>query len=265
MKRFIERLWFDQEQWSELRRFIKEDKLTLREIHKQTGTDLRNQIYKGYSVRTSALTSLNKITSFNVFAVLGNPMKKEKLAYISSLNITGKLAEFVGIVLGDGHLSKKAIVITLNSAEIEYAVYTQTLVKTLFGLKARIYPILGNAIQLKIFSKALVDRLVEIGLKRGNKVKQQVGVPPVLIPKYSCDVIRGLFDTDGSIYLKSHKYLNLSYTSYSKPLLLFFNQFCEDLSIRTYLKERDVLIQSKQSVHKFLSVVRPFKGKDQII
>jgi len=58
---------------------------------------------------------------------------------------------------------------------------------------------------------------------------------------------------------KEKTYVNLSYTSYSKPLLMYFYDFCNENGIRSTLKTRDVLIQSKEGVGKFMELVRPNK------
>ncbi len=254
-------LWFSPSSWDRLRHRCRAAGVTLREIARITGTDFRNQFYKHSPVTSSQLEALGDTVGFNVTTVLGKPAKTEHRTVITSIQPSPELAEFIGIVLGDGYLSRKSIVITLNSKEQRFAEHIINLTISLFGLKATAYSLSENCIQLKIYSKRLTELLVDFGMVRGDKVRNQVAVPSALFP-YRKDVVRGLFDTDGSIYLKEGKYLNLSYTSYSKPLLLYFHGFCVENDIRCTLKNRDVLIQSKGSVGRFIELIDPFKARN---
>lgn len=89
-------------------------------------------------------------------------------------------AEFIGIMLGDGHIGKNGqISITLNSvADHEYLGYVVQLISQLFGhspsyFKEKIF----KAVNIYLSGKDIVDFLVSSGMKIGDKVKQQVDVP----------------------------------------------------------------------------------------
>lgn len=97
------------------------------------------------------------------------------------------VAEFIGIMLGDGHLHKKGeksydgdlLSISLNRVdEPEYVEYVKHLIFNLFGIIPVEQPRSDSkAIDLKLYNSDIIDFLISIGLKTGDKVKNQVYVP----------------------------------------------------------------------------------------
>ncbi|MCX6791284.1 MAG: hypothetical protein NTV62_03810, partial [Candidatus Gribaldobacteria bacterium] len=135
-----------------------------------------------------------KIKNLNTGILARKPFKKPIFSE--------DLAEFVGILLGDGCISKNQINIAFNSEdENGYLPFVGNLVSKLFDVPFGIYKkIECNAVCLNISRTQLIEFLVqEVGLKRGNKVKQQVGVPAWIqnSREYLIACVRGLFDTDG--------------------------------------------------------------------
>jgi len=148
------------------------------------------------------------------------------------LKPTKKLAELIGIILGDGGITLGQLKIYLNrKLDQIYAIYVRKLLKEVFGEKGSSYdyPKEGVVI-LTITGVGLIKRLATVGLRRGNKVKNQVGFPEWIwesedFKKYC---VRGLIDTDGCLYFHHHwienkKYryrnLGLCYSSRSKNLI----------------------------------------------
>jgi len=115
-----------------------------------------------------------------------------------------KLAEFIGILLGDGSISIKQyrIQITLNKNEINYALYISKIILQLFDLKPRIkFRKNENALDVLVFSKQLTEFLIyEIGLFPAPKWNRAV-LPKNYIDKPDLNkyVLRGYFDTDGCV------------------------------------------------------------------
>ncbi len=147
-----------------------------------------------------------------------------------------ELAEFMGIMLGDGGInSNHQITISLHKYDHkEYVVYVTELIKTLFNIKAATYEYRSERSKkvagLTVSSTALIEFLIDKGLKKGNKVKNQVDVPQWIKNnnKYSRHCLRGLIDTDGCVYnhrhvSNGHPYYNigLTFTNKSVPLLYF--------------------------------------------
>ncbi len=133
-----------------------------------------------------------------------------------------KLAEFVGIMLGDGNIFSKVYPDTIINlikvagnpkTERSYLLhFIKPLIESLFNLKVSVYMNKkGNEMFLAVHGKNVVKFVEEIGLPRGNKIKNRIPIPSWIFENnhYLKACIRGLIDTDGSIYpLKPH-YPNL--------------------------------------------------------
>ncbi|MDP3992676.1 MAG: LAGLIDADG family homing endonuclease [bacterium] len=179
-------------------------------------------------------------------------------------------AEWVGIVMGDGGITSYQITITSHS-EDDYQ-YQQFLVKfiyKLFGVHASTtFSKNVKAVSTKISRKLLVDYCVSrLGLITGNKVQQQVCIP-LWIKNGSRSIfvscLRGLFDTDGSVYYhiysvnnKSYCYTKLAFTSASPKLANDFWQLLDKVGIKSRRTRncRDVVIDSKEMVKKYFEII----------
>lgn len=197
------------------------------------------------------------------------------------------LAEFVCIILGDGHMHKRGeksyhyygLSISLNRVdEKEYIKYVYSLTKSVTGLDPKLYPRKGNkAIDLKLNNKKLIYDLISKGIQTGDKVKNQVYVPD-WIKNNERNVVRGLrglFDTDGSVWINHRdKNLGLSFKNASKRLVSDFFDMCEKLGIKSgkilksksfhprlnnYYTAYQTQIIGKTHIKKFLDIVKPKK------
>ena len=142
------------------------------------------------------------------------------------------LAELVGILLGDGCLGNKyQVSVSFNSeTDKNHAHYIGYLFKTLFGLQASIwYRKEERAGVVTASSRLLHEYLIEkVGLQEGNKVAVQVDLPNWIWQRraYQDACLRGLVDTDGSVYAYKH-WINgncywhkaICFTNHSRPLL----------------------------------------------
>lgn len=142
-----------------------------------------------------------------------------------------KLAECIGIIIGDGSITKRQVVITLNKdTDKLYANYVIELIRRLFKIKPSVYT-QGSVYDITVSRTELVNFLLKIGLRMGNKVKNQIEVPEWIQKdeKYSKACIKGLVDTDGSFFIEKHPYKNkinyncvVNLTNRSLPVLKFF-------------------------------------------
>ena len=148
-------------------------------------------------------------------------MKKYNKGNLKQITIppkSVKLAEFVGIILGDGniHFYKKGkkigtymIRIALDKIKDKdyYTNYIPLLGKNLFGLAPKYYFQGGNQALVIYHSRKLVDFFIDMGLKPGSKKTNQTTIPLWIWEKdeWLRACIRGLLDTDGSFYeMKPH-------------------------------------------------------------
>ena len=139
---------------------------------------------------------------------------------------TPELAEIIGIMLGDGslYLSKKLkyhTIVCFHKKETPYLDYVKNILETYFyPYKFRIQE-LDHEFFLMNVSKCVGKVLTLTGIKAGNKVKNKVSIPQWVFSdrKFIQSVLRGLFDTDGSVYRKYDDYAQICFKLAGYPLL----------------------------------------------
>ncbi len=181
------------------------------------------------------------------------------------------LAEFIGIILGDGHIEDYSktgnanidIVGHLYEDRIYLENHVSKIIKTLFNIDPR-YRIFNknNGLCIRLQSIKVVKFLKNSGLKPGNKIKNKQGIPKWVFNNkkiLSC-CIRGLFDTDGSVYLCGNGTLlpRIGLECHNKILrkdirkallILGYHPF------KSWVLNKRIAIYRKQDVVKYLSNV----------
>lgn len=145
------------------------------------------------------------------------------------LNKFEKECELIGALIGDGHISTKShkYIIGFTGNKITDKKYFSLLEKYIFEVwgKPVKSKLTENAIRIKFDSKALVERLTKhFGLPANKGKGQKVKIPVQLCSEWRLtrNVIRGIFDTDGSIFVSdkpgSKRYPSIELTTTSKRL-----------------------------------------------
>lgn len=179
---------------------------------------------------------------------------------------SSSLAEFFGIMLGDGGLSEYQTRITLNiESDADYIIYVQALIHKLFKEKSSIIRSKTKATAICVSRKRLTKFLVKNGLCIGDKVRVQIDIPDWIKENQNflrlC--IRGLYDTDGGVYFEKHRYkdkeysyIRLSFVNASKPLLESVFKALQDFGIPSRLNiKRSVTIEGLRNVSKYFNLV----------
>ncbi len=177
-----------------------------------------------------------------------NNFNKNGLKNVLLPSVSTRLAELVGICLGDGYVSPYQIAITLNSeADKQYIPYVVNLISTLFP-EIKISLIKRkkeNATDIRISSKIVAEFLLNMGI-----IPKRKTVPSWIYSKeeYRSACIRGLFDTEGSISFKDYRskkgtslYKQLNFRNYNKELILFVRDSLLSLGIRPTLSLKNSL------------------------
>lgn len=190
--------------------------------------------------------------------------------YRLPIDFNEDLAEYVGIMLGDGGITSSQCTITLNSvADKEYVLFVLCLGEKLFGeIPKAIKRKNSKAIIIYYNGVLLVKFLVKIGLKIGNKVKQQVDVPEWIKSSQNLSIacLRGLIDTDGGIFLHKYKvdgkeygYKKLCFSNRSIPLLMFVVDTLKMLGftpkIIDKVENKKVWLYNEKEVKRYLDIV----------
>jgi hypothetical protein len=187
------------------------------------------------------------------------------------INIPSKskeLAEFVGIVLGDGGISKYQLTITLHSKDDkEYGNYVIDLIERLFNVTPSVYyerdclafNIVVSRIELIRFCTEKLDLVI------GNKIRQKIDIPQWIKnnPKFLIACTRGLADTDGTIFThsykvngKNYKYKKFAFTSCSKPLLTSVYKSLIQVGLNPRLaRDKDVRLDSIVDVKRYFEII----------
>ena len=113
---------------------------------------------------------------------------------------------------------------------------------------------------------ALVEYLESIGLRRGDKIARQVSVPSWIFNDiaYIRACVRGLMDTDGSIYPETkvykereYHYMNLCFTSHSQPLAKAMRYMLCELGFRPTMSSdgQRVYLRRQEEVKRYFNEI----------
>lgn len=195
-----------------------------------------------------------------------NPYFRTKEIQRPSRNM--KLAEFVGIMMGDGGITKRQITITLNCyTDREYIEYVGKLLESLFHVTPAMCLKEKDSIMNIIISRTeLVKFCKSVGLKIGNKLKQDLDIPAWISRKkeYQKACIRGLVDTDGCLFYEQHKiknklyrYPRLNFTSASPSLIQSVFNRLRNFNLNPKIRRNNgsVQIENKENIDKYFQII----------
>jgi|TARA_Y100000310_G_C20690313_1_gene821781 intein/homing endonuclease len=142
-------------------------------------------------------------------------------------NLTPKLAEIIGIILGDGHIEcgKKYSQTTMyliniaGSVSEDKAYYTNhinPIFLDIFNTQFTISSRRNDELVLNLYSKAIATFFVNQGIKAGSKVDENFVPENILNSRENIKkgFLRGIFDTEGSMTFKKDYF-----GKHSKPLI----------------------------------------------
>lgn len=258
---------------------LKAQGFSLSQISEEIDSDFRNHLYKQTSFTKSSFQELESLYSDDI------PSKKVK--YIDGqgevapmiLEKTELLAEFIGMILGDGHIDKHSydrgdryisshyLCITLSSNESNIIKRAKFLAETCLGESFNEEDLNhAEAVNLKVHGKVIVQALENVGLVSGNKVVNQVNIPEWIMEdlEFQRKCLKGLFDTDGSYYQRSEDgYKVVYFKNRSENLVEGFAKICDNLDVQTsQAGENAVQVAAQRDVKKFVREVSPIKAKD---
>lgn len=176
-----------------------------------------------------------------------------------------RLAEFVGIMLGDGGITERQVVVTLNAeTDAAYSRFVWSLLRELFGTTPRLYR-RERIVNVTISRTRLVKLCQSLGLKVGSKVRQGADIPLWIFERRSFVVacLRGLMDTDGCIFQECHRingtkycYPRLSLVSLSPPLRASMMRALAQLGFTPKLRNnRSVQLEKRDEIVRYFRFV----------
>lgn len=191
----------------------------------------------------------------------------------------GDLAELVGVILGDGHLScvkgykigtYGVIIAGHSELDREYLLnFVKNIIERSFDVNTNVrYDKNRKVMWIYAHGKHLIKFFESIGLNYGNKIENNQGIPDWIIEneKFLKRCVRGLVDTDGSIHRMSNKdpnLLRITFTNNCIKLLEDFNNSLVALGFSPNQTRNKVQLSKKKEVSKFVTEIG-FKNKKHI-
>jgi len=223
-----------------------------------------NYINGSFPIPIEIYEEISRISGIKVPVII-----VEKKRYLKKEIIPPKLdeelAEILGALNGDGHLSGISNEISVTcSRELdrEYIFHLKELFEKKFGISFKIV-IQGGAIRIRTYCKELVEHLnkrygLPIGKKKNNLViPKPVKENPELLRAY----IRGLFDTDGSIYVRRKKDFILEIISVDKRFLEELKMSLKGLGFECGTSGKNLYFYQKNMIKRFFDEIKPANSK----
>lgn len=211
-----------------------------------------------------------------------------KIAIFPS-KITPELAEETGWHIGDGSMNYynnqgklKGIYQLRGHIEDDKQHYIQRIkpiFKILYGIDISLREMPSTRVfGFQIWSNELVKFKESLGLKTGPKLNLIIPNSFLKTDELKSAVIRGIFDTDGCVYLekKNHKlYPRLQITTICKNLAEQMKNIFNEIGLRaTVYGEKIkpigkrkinyiVTIRGEEMLHKFMNIIKPANPKHQ--
>lgn len=216
-------------------------------------------------IKIKELQKLGEAVAFNAEKRIG-PIKRNLI-----------LAEFIGVLFGDGHVGKYQTSITLDSKnDREYADYLKDIIENKFGITAKLsFRKNARALDLTVSSIAFSKKMVRFGMVEGNKLREGLHIPRWILSSngYTQAFLRGLFDTDGCVYSelkkingKEYRYTGIAFASASP---VFLGEIAEALKrlgfFPTYTpRQKSVYIRKQTSVNAYFSRISSHNPKHSV-
>ena len=257
---------------NKLRKTVINNPESMREISRILGFEVKNIVHKNFSIREDHVAKLsaffnNEFVLKEIHLDYGKNLGKNAFTQpIKKVNKNGNLSELIGIMLGDGNLFKNQIKISFDRRHNNYISYVRNLFKAVFGIDLRLKLTKNtNQANLYCYNKFVAQRLIDFGLSRGHKIKNNVGIPNWIKQNqnYSRRCLKGLIDTDGCIYFsKRDKQIYIKFTNFNKKLLEDFKELTLKLDYHfARANKNNWCLYRKIEVAKFFKDIKPFKFK----
>ncbi|MFO7793595.1 MAG: LAGLIDADG family homing endonuclease [Candidatus Nanohaloarchaea archaeon] len=275
----VNRVSVSKEELQKVRKNLKTKRnLSIREISECIGTEFKNHLYKDFNMSLEVFEKLQNLFGSSIEHELvdhRNGVSYDKR--VLSLTKDKDLAEFFGMMLGDGHMedfyeqredrhiTNYRVDMCFHEDETEIIDRAEELFLEAVGKEPNYYSEPNSkAAKLMVYSKDLVERLEELGLESGNKTDNQVCVPGWIKenPEFRVRCLKGLVDTDGTVYERVPGDTVIQFKNASQPLLDDFKEMCETEGISTSKGGyRSVQVAANDEVDKFIRLIQPIKAR----
>lgn len=170
-------------------------------------------------------------------------------------------AEYVGVILGDGNISKfprtERLTIVGNANNPGFIQRYAELTSRFFSKQPAISKMSGaNAIRISIYQKNISTRLK---IPTGNRSKFEFRLPgwiwrnKIFLIKF----LKGLFEAEGSlsIHMPTYTY-NFQFKNYNKSLLKVVSDSLMRLGYNPEIRENAIRLRKKEEVVSFKNLIK---------
>jgi len=253
--------------WKEFADVVGVSRYTIRYDWRKNGNTIPESMLKNIlklhpSIRWVSIKDQIKILEPYWGQKKGKRSRVKKEIEIKHLEDSGDFAELYGILLGDGciYSNLTGFCISGNSVLDKHYLesYVSDLIFRLFNLRPKIYYSKeAKSVRCVLYSKAIARLLVRRGFPKGYKKINKVKIPNRLFKKKSLirACIRGINDTDGSIYHQKNSKIILDICIKTKSLL--------DSTIRAFMEinfpinytHNRIYLCGQKSISKFIEEI----------
>jgi len=182
------------------------------------------------------------------------------------------LAEFVGILLGDGQIRNSLVGITTNGVDDkEYIAYLLNIIKNLFDFSAKIKTRKNDrAVDIQMHGKSITNYFLSLGMIKSPKWKRAEIPQQFRNGRFGKFVLRGYFDTDGCVtfYKRTDRHNQTTYArlemkfspapmqkQFTELLKLYNINFCEYPIYNENRGRTLVRVNGVSEIRKWMSII----------
>jgi len=172
-----------------------------------------------------------------------------------------KLAEYLGVVLGDGNISKfprtERIIISCNSKNIGFIKRYSLFTEELFNKKPTVSKVWNaNNVRISLYQKNISMRLE---VPSGNRNNYKFKIPDWILKNnnYLISLLRGLYEAEGSlsIHAKTYTY-NFQFRNVNQNLLKAVENGLRILGYHPEVRKDAIRLRKKIEVAKFKELIK---------
>lgn len=176
------------------------------------------------------------------------------------LEYDGNLAEYIGVVLGDGHIERfprtERITIVGDSRKPDFITHYAKLTEILFNKIPKVKKIKGvNALKIDFYQKHISKRL---GIPTGNRKNFLYQLPAWIENNDECLIrfLRGLFEAEASlsIHLPTCTY-NFAFSNMNPHLLKIVGNALRKLEFHPEVRHNAIRIRRKAEVERLKNLI----------
>lgn len=184
---------------------------------------------------------------------------QHRLSY-PRLRKNNNLAEFYGLLLGDGCIEKvsrtEKISISCHSKEVKRVARIQKMMTSIFGKRASLrHRRESHCADVYLYQNHLSRRL---DFPTGKKLLHKLRIPPWISQCHSHTLrcLKGLFETDGNLSIdrKNHTEV-IKFTNWSQTLLDDVYQMLHKMRFHPQRRATDVRLARKKEVRQFVKLI----------